>query len=430
MKVLQINAYNYYRGGSETVFFNTIDMLKKHGHDVASFTLKWPENLPSPFESYFPESKETRKGVLRPLKNIVNYFYHFEAAEKLEHLIREFKPDIAQIHLIWGQLTPSILTVLNKWHVPAVLTVHDFRIICPSSTCRNGRGEVCEACGDHHFTHCIANTCCKGSKALSVMMAAEQYFRNAFMNPAKKADGMVFVSDFIRDKHYNFFPGLSEIPSVRLYNLAKRFNRKRSATDGAESYLLYFGRLTSEKGLPTLVEAIAKLQTEYGITIRLKIAGRGDQETALRQQIDELKLQNIELAGFRTGADLHCLIDDARYVVLPSECLENNPLSVIEANAAGTPVIGASIGGIPEIISDGHTGFLFESGNALDFAKVLAKALTLKPEEYARMCSDAYEFATENFSEDPYYAKLEKFYLTVVGATVEKRGGNLTKRPL
>lgn len=114
MKVLQINVFNYRKGGSEAVYFSTIELLKKYGHEVINFTLKWPENKPSPFDQYFPESKVTRKGPLKSIKNIVAYFYNREAADKLERLIEVEKPDIAQVHLIWGQITGSILPILKN----------------------------------------------------------------------------------------------------------------------------------------------------------------------------------------------------------------------------------------------------------------------------------------------------------------------------
>lgn len=178
MKILEINVYNYRKGGSEAVYFSTMELLKEHGDEVVNFALKWPENAPSVYEQYFPESKETRRGILKPVKNIVNYFYDAEAAKKMEALIEAEKPDLAQVHLIWGQITGSILPVLKRHHIPVIFTIHEYRIVCPAYTFRNGLGEVCEQCQGKHFYKCVTNKCCKGSYGLSAMMAAEQYFRN------------------------------------------------------------------------------------------------------------------------------------------------------------------------------------------------------------------------------------------------------------
>ena len=111
MKILQINVFNYRKGGSEVVYFSTMELLRMHGEEVVNFALRWPENYPSEYESYFPESKETRSELLKPVKNIINYFNNREAARKLEQLIEKERPDLAHMHLIWGQITGSILPV-------------------------------------------------------------------------------------------------------------------------------------------------------------------------------------------------------------------------------------------------------------------------------------------------------------------------------
>ena len=125
MKILQINVFYYRFGGSESVMFNTTDLLRANGHEVIHFSLKWENNLDSPQSQYFPESKETRQGVLAPIKNVLAYFYHREAANKLDQLLKTEKPDLAQIHLFWGQITPSVLPVLKKYNIPVLFTIHD-----------------------------------------------------------------------------------------------------------------------------------------------------------------------------------------------------------------------------------------------------------------------------------------------------------------
>lgn len=196
MKVLLIDVYNYNKGGAETVCFNTGDMLEQNGHEVTYFTLKWKQNRPSKFEKYFPESKDTRKGVFRQVINLRNYFYYPDAARKIEQLIIDEKPDIAHIHLLWGQISPSIFTILKKYNIPIVFTIHDYRIVCPAYSFRNGKDEVCEKCQGKHFYRCVTNRCTKGSYFLSIFMAAEQYYRNKFFNPAKYIDGLLYVSNF------------------------------------------------------------------------------------------------------------------------------------------------------------------------------------------------------------------------------------------
>lgn len=418
MKIVLINAFNYRKGGSETVFFNTADMLKEHGHEVVAFTLRWPENLPSPQSAYFPQSKETRTGLLKPVKNIITYFYHFEAARKLEELIRREKPDLAHIHLIWGQMTPSILRVLGKHRIPAILTAHDYRIVCPASVLRNGRGEVCEQCQGRKFHRCISNSCCKGSKALSVMMAAEQYFRNAFFNPAKNISGMIYVSDFAKSIHERYMPALKELPSLKLYNSSDSIAQAPAVKPApGDRYFLYFGRLSAEKGVPALIKAFENMPDR-----KLIVVGTGPEEEKLKRSVAESGFRNIEFKGYKTGHELKQIVRNAWFVIVPSEWYENNPLTVIEAYSEGVPVIASRIGGLPEIVIEGETGYRFGKGDPASLRQAVEKAASLPDSRYASMASAAIAFARKNFDRTPYYDRLVTFYRSFLPPDRDQKG--------
>lgn len=407
MKILEINVFYYPRGGSETVFFNTSELLRRHGHQVIPFALKWDENLPGPYNRYFPESKDTRSGLMRVPGNIVSYFYHSEAAEKLQQLIDDEHPDLAQIHLIWGQLSPSILKVLRRNGIPAVLTAHDYRLVCPDFLFRDGSGKVCEECRGHKFWKCVVNRCCRGSRGLSLMMASEQYFRNFFFHPARMLSGLIYVSDFSRDIHHRYMPRLSEVPDIRLYNTASAIAFEPMAPG---DYYLYFGRLSAEKGVSTLLRAAEALPA-----VRFKIAGSGPLEQELKDTCARLGLSNVEFMGFKQGEELHRLVAEARMVIVPSECYDNNPMAIVEAYSAGVPVIGAAIGGIPEIVPEGQTGFTFVSGDSGSLVEAVDKAEALSPEALMAMRSEALDFARRNFDSERYYDSLISFFTTLTG---------------
>ncbi len=413
MKVLQINAYNYIRGGSESVFKNTSSLLEAHGHEVMTFTLKWPENLPSKYSSFFPDSKETRRGISRIPRNILTYFYHDEAARNLDRLLQQEKPDIAHVHLIWGQLTPSILPVLHRHGIPVVHTAHDYRMVCPAYSFRNGRGEICQKCADGNFMHCIANKCQNGNLVLSTMMAAEQYYRNSRFNPARNLDGIIYVSDFARDIHQRLMPELAGVPSERLYNFSTSIASSPSTKVGAngeesESYYLYYGRLSYEKGLLTLLKAFAEMPD-----LKLKIMGSGPQEAQLRQFADTQKITNVTFLGKRTGRELMDIVAGAKFVIIPSEWYENNPMTIIEPYSLGVPVIGAEIGGIPEIITP-DTGLTFKSGDVNSLKEAVRFSTTLTDERYSQLANGALQFARDNFEPEKYYQNLVGFYQRVI----------------
>ena len=404
MKVLLIDVYNFNKGGAETVCFNTGKLLEEHGHQVVYFTLKWKENNPSPYSKYFPESKETRKGPLRQVKNMVNYFYHFEAAKKLEQLIRDEKPNIAHIHLMWGQITPSIFPVLRRHHIPILFTVHDYRIVCPAYTFRDGSGRICEDCKGKYFYKCFTHTCCKGSKVMSAVMAAEQYFRNAFFNPAKYIDGFLYVSNFARDIQEKYMPAVKNTPNITLYNFSTSI-AAQPKTMPKEKYFLFFGRLSREKGVRTLLEAFMDLPD-----CRLKVVGTGPKEEELRTFVRTNGMKNVEFLGYKRGKELQDLVAGAYFVIVPSEWYENNPMTIIEAYSVGTPVIGAKIGGIPEIVVEGETGYQFVSGDSRDLKAQVVRAVGLSADEYSKLSAGTLKFAHENLSLESYYPKLIAFY--------------------
>ena len=404
MKILLIDVYNYNKGGAETVCFNTGKMLEEHGHSVVYFTLKWLNNKPSPFSKYFPESKETRVGPLKQVKNLINYFYHFEAAKKIEQLILDEKPDLAHIHLMWGQITPSIFPVLKKYHIPVLFTVHDYRIVCPAYTFRDGKGHICEACRGKNFYKCFTHTCCKGSKLMSAVMAAEQYFRNAFFNPARYIDGFIYVSNFAKDIQEKYMPALKSKPNITLYNFSTSIS-DNSKSMPADRYYLYFGRLSYEKGVRTLLGAFKDLPQ-----CKLKVVGTGPKEAELRAFADNEKMQNVEFLGYKQGEELADLVRNAYFVIVPSEWYENNPMTIIEAYSVGTPVIGARIGGIPEIVVNGQTGFQFESGNVVDLKNTVLRSDVLDGKTYTEFSQGTINFANENLSKDSYWKKLIEFY--------------------
>lgn len=338
------------------------------------------------------------------VKNVINYFYHFEAAQKIEQLVKDEKPDIAHIHLLWGQITPSIFPVLKRYNIPILFTVHDYRIVCPAYTFRNGKGIICEDCKGKYFYKCFTHTCCKGSKAMSAVMAAEQYFRNWFFNPAKYIDGFLYVSKFAKEIQEKYMPEVRQTHNITLYNFTTSI-ATTSKQIPTNKYFLFFGRLSYEKGVKTLLKAFKELPE-----CNLKIVGTGPKEKELKLFVSNNSMNNVEFLGYKRGLELIDLVKNAYFVIVPSEWYENNPMTIIEAYSVGTPVIGAKIGGIPEIIIDGKTGYQFTTGNSDNLQETIKKIFSLTPEAYQRLSAGTLEFAHENLSLENYYPRLIAFY--------------------
>lgn len=397
MKVLLINNCFWRRGGSEAVFFGTADLLKEMGHEVVFFSMEDDQNIHTDNPEYFV----SRDGKLSQMKD---YFSNHAAAHRLEEILKREKPDIAHVHLFWGGIGPSVFAVLKRYGVPLVHTVHDYRMVCPAYTFRNGRGELCEKCKGGKFIECLKGKCSKGSAVQSALMTAEMYYRNKKWHPAKELDGIIYVSNFAKQKHEEFDNKFLETKNIVLYNFTT-VGEKFPPVEMDGGYYLYYGRLSHEKGIATLVDAFSKHPE-----LKLKVVGTGPKEEELRQK----NYQNIEFLGYKTGVELYNLVRNARFVCVPSEWYENNPMTIVEAYSMGVPVIGANIGGIPEIIEERKTGFLFESGNTDSLEKAVQKSLAVSQEEYTLMKEESLKFAKEHFNYANYKERLLLFYNEII----------------
>lgn len=397
MKVLLINNCFWRRGGSETVFFGTADLLREMGHEVVFFSMEDEKNIADEKPSYNVE----RGGRLAQMKD---YFNNRKAARLIEEIIQKEKPDIAHAHLLWGGIGPSIFDVLHKYGIPIVHTVHDYRMVCPAYTFRNGKGEVCERCSSGHFMECIKGRCAKGSLVQSVLMAAEMFYRNRKWHPAKELDGIIYVSEFAKQKHEEFDPLFTRTKNIVLYNFTK-IGESYLPVKKDGGYYLYYGRLSHEKGIATLIEAFSKHSE-----LKLKVVGTGPEEVELRKK----GYANVEFLGYKTGEELYNLVRNARFVCVPSEWYENNPMTIVESYSMGVPVIGARIGGIPEIVEEGKTGFLFESGDVDSLDKVISLTLSIGEDDYDTMKNNALAFAREHFDSEKYKEKLICFYSRII----------------
>lgn len=402
MKILLINNFHYHKGGSEAVYFHTAEMLEKQGHEVIYFSQKNELNEPSVWEEYFSENNDD----LPKWKGAYRYFYNREAKRNLEKLIQREKPDIAHIHLFWGGLSPSIFSVLKKYKIPVIHTAHDHRMVCPAYLFRDKNGRICEACRGGKYYNCLLKKCAKGKWLESLIMTAEMYFRNCFYHPVKNLNGVIFVSEFERNKHIEHNRKFSLVKSCVLYNTISPHTFENTYR---RKYFLFVGRLSQEKGILTLVKAFETLSD-----VNLKIVGTGPQETEIEKIITRNRLQNIEMLGFKSGDELKVIMSEASFIIAISECYETSSMTTIEAYSLGVPVIGARIGGIPEIVEDGKTGFLFQPGQVEKICDIVKKTLDLEEDRYRDLCIQARRFAEKYFDEDHYYRKLISFYEEVV----------------
>lgn len=347
MRVLLANNYFYLRGGCERVMFNDMQALTGAGIDVVPFSAADPANAATAYSAYFTRGADIH--AVNPIRKIQAAYESIDCqrtARDFAKLIDQTKPDVVHFHNIYGRLTTSILSVVRSRRLPALLTVHDYKVMCPSYLMLH-EGKPCNACLDGGFYRCTLHRCHKQSLATSLVSTAEAYF-------ARFADRYGAISVFLCPSRF------IEMLLMRFGVDVNRLMYHPNAVDpnayepryGGE-YVLYAGRLSHEKGLPTLLQAMA------GLKIPLRIAGNGPMEETVRA-LAARGSELIALEGHCEGARLQSLFQNAALVVVPSEWYENAPMSVLEAFAYAKPVIATRIGGIPELVTQGETGDLVD----------------------------------------------------------------------
>jgi glycosyltransferase involved in cell wall biosynthesis len=398
--LLSINNYYYARGGAEVVFLEQNRMLEEAGWRVVPFAMHHPKNLPSPWSRYFVDELEfggeySAFGMLQRATKVV---YSREARRKLGALLSQVRPQVAHLHNIYHHISPSILSLLKDHGVPSAMTLHDLKIVCPAYKMMAPDG-VCERCRGGRLHNVVRQRCIKGSLALSTLVYVEAKVHALMDTYAANVDRFVVPSRFFEQKLASW-----GVAAGKLHYLPNFVDVRRYQPATAPGrYFLYFGRLAPEKGVATLIRAA------HAAGVPVRIVGTGPEEENLKRLAGQLG-GSVEFLGFLTGNALHEAVRQARAVVLPSEWYENAPMSVLEAYALGVPVLGADIGGIPELIRERETGACFRSGSSEALAEVLLRFDRLPDAELSAMSKAAVALVRREFSSTLYKERLLELY--------------------
>lgn len=389
MKILLANKFYYRRGGDCIYMLNLEKLLKAHGHEVAVFAMDYPENLNTPWKKYFPKNMSKLMAFTRP-------FGDGEVKSKFSQLLNDFKPDVVHLNNVHTQLSPVMAELAHQRGIKVVWTLHDYKLLCPRYDCLKNGNTICETCFNGDKKACLDNKCMKGSKLASFIGFKEATVWNRERLEAS-TDVFICPSQFMADKMVQ--GGFSKSKMQTLCNFIDVEKCKFSSTDGTddvellpkkEDYYCFIGRLSHEKGAKTLIE------TANQLPYKLVIIGGGP----LMDELKSVAHTNIEFVGFKQWDDIKQLVGKARFSVIPSEWYENNPLSVIEAQCLGTPVLGANIGGIPEL-----TDYTFSSGNIADLKTKIEKMWNSEF-DYQQIALDA----QHRYDAETYYDKLINIY--------------------
>lgn len=398
MKILMVNKFLFPNGGSETYIFKLGEYLVSQGHEVQYFGMEHEGRIVGNRVNAYTSDMDFHGGsklskVMYPIKTI----YSSEARKQIRKILENFQPDVVHLNNFNYQLTPSIILETVSWSKKAkhfckiVYTAHDYQLVCPNHMLRNpNTNQNCEKCLGGHFMNCTKGKCIHGSMAKSAIGTAEGYYWK-MRKTYKSIDTIICCSEFMKTKMDTnpVFRG----KTIALHNFIDKVERQNVQK---KDYVLYFGRFSEEKGICTLIDVCKSLPD-----IRFIFAGNGPIEDKIKNA------PNIQNVGFKTGAELEQLIREARFSIYPSEWYENCPFSVMESQMYGTPVLGADIGGIPELIQVGRTGELFKSGNKVDLKQKIEELWRDKEKlnQYSQNCED------NSFDDiEGYYSKIIRIY--------------------
>ena len=402
--LLSINNYHYVRGGAEAVFLAHNDMFAEAGWDVVPFCMLHDKNLASDWQSHFVDEIELGSdyGFFERLGKSIKAIYSKEAQKKIGRLLQQVKPDLAHGHNIYHHISPAILPTLSKSGVPTVLTLHDLKLACPAYRMITHDG-ICERCKGGRLYNAAVNRCMHGSALLSVWVTVEAYVHKMLQSYDKYVDKFIVPSRFYISKFEEWgWPGDRFVYIPNFVNGESIRPDFRPGND-----FVYFGRLSEEKGLETLIRAAVSAE------VGLQVIGTGPEEARLKSLAAELGAR-VEFPGYVSGEPLFDRLRAARAIVLPSEWYENAPISLIEAYAAGKPVIGAEIAGIPELIT-AERGRTFEAFSVESLAEVLVNFRELPDGEIEQMGREARDYVLAEHSRPSYRQRCQAVYDTLLG---------------
>jgi glycosyltransferase involved in cell wall biosynthesis len=230
---------------------------------------------------------------------------------------------------------------------------------------------------------------------------------NKWVDPYKYVDYFLCPSQFIADKFIQF--GYDRKKIVRLYNPfdISSLENIRQNGQGGKKYIVYVGNILKVKGVFTLAEAVKS------VDIDLYIIGDGEAFPELEKFVKDNNITNIYFLGRKKKQETLSYVKGAEFVVVPSEWYENLPYSLVEALLLAKPVLGARIGGIPELVLDNETGFLFEPANREEMITKMKYMLSLPVEKLSWLGDNARRHAVSLTNYGNFEKRLSEVFQSV-----------------
>lgn len=413
MRVLHVDKFLHRRGGAEAYLLDVADLQRARGDEVALFGMDHPDNPALPYARHFPPYAEfdpPPSDVRDQAVLAARMVWSTAAARGMRAVIADFRPDVVHLHNIYHQLSPSVVAAARRAGVPVVMTVHDYKLACPTYRFLD-QGRICTACIHGGLRQAVRRRCHHGRLPASALAATELGLHRLFRAYAAiRAFACPSAFLLARLTDAGVFPDrLVHLPNLTPTDVPRR--------TGSGTGIVYAGRLSPEKGVEVLVRATAMLPDALpGMRPAagpvLHIAGDGPDRADLERLAARVAPGRVRFHGRLDPPALRDLVASARVAALPARWLENQPLAVLEAFAAGVPVVGSRLGGIPELVVDGETGTLVPHEDPAALAEALAGYLT-DPDRAVREGAAARERVLARHAPPVHLDALDRLYAGV-----------------
>jgi glycosyltransferase involved in cell wall biosynthesis len=387
-------------GGAETVLVLTADLLRRAGHEVVPFAVAEERTLPTPVRDRLPAAAGS--GARTRFGEAWAGTWSPRSYRALAEVVDRVRPDVAHVHHVFERLTTSVLDALRRRGVPTVMTLHDYKPVCPNYRLFTD-GAPCTRCLSGRYLEVVRHRCLEGSRWRSVAAAADAYLSRA-RGLYERVDRLLAPSAFLRDRVVE-----GGLPADRVQVLPNPVVAAAEPRRAREEppYVLYAGRLVAEKGLDTLLGAAGRLPG--GARVRLAGSGRIERQVRARVAAEDLP---VDVLGPLPPQEVVTQLRGAAAAVLPALWWENCPMAVLEAGAQGVPVVATSVGGIPELVDDGVTGLLVPPGDPAALAGALTSVVE-HPGTAAGMGAAAWARVRERHDPAAHVAALVEAYADV-----------------
>jgi glycosyltransferase involved in cell wall biosynthesis len=405
MTVLLANKFHYLKGGAERYYLDLGEHLARNGERVVHLSMRHPSNLPAGADDRFVREVDYRgrMGLGARAGHALRSISNAEAAAAARGIVRAVRPDVAHLHNVYHQLPLSVVRALDAEGVPIVQTLHDYKLVCPAYLLLT-HGEVCERCRGGNYFQALRHRCLLDSRAASLVGAFEAYL-HGWIRTYDKIRLFLCPSRFMLEKVASFGVSRERLVHLPYFMPLDRYTPSKDRGD----YYVYAGRLSREKGVATLLEAHARLGRTRP---SLRVLGDGPLRGSLEARLGKLGLTNVTFEGHQSLPQLEEIVGRARFVVVPSEWYENYPYAILEAFALERPVVGARIGGIPELVRDGETGWTAPAGDPDGLAAAIT-AMIDDPARAEEMGRAARAWVASELDPESHMARIREIYAGV-----------------